>query len=218
MLQNQNEVKVTSREESLMAKGKWMLLKFLNMEISAGSRELSVKNYEFIERPTRLKGALIDGIEICPILKYPNGKNELLVLKSFRPAIKSFVYEFPGGMSDEGETEKETGERELLEETGLHLSKVLSEEFPVIPADPWKSVEAGSTLLCEIDMGDERNHKTEQKLEGCEWIILRKVPLDLHILANLKAMAEKDGAIISSKIWSFGLGFILNSIPNPERV
>lgn len=68
-----------------------------------------------------------DAVMIAPILP---GEKTVLV-RQFRPAINDYIYEFPAGLVDAGETIAETAERELFEETGLKITKILRETKPM---------------------------------------------------------------------------------------
>lgn len=57
-----------------------------------------------------------DAVMIIPVNPL---KDELYLIKQFRPAVNDYVIEFPAGLIDSGETENETVIRELYEETGL---------------------------------------------------------------------------------------------------
>ena len=52
-------------------------------------------------------------------------KNKVLLLKEFRMACGEWVYNFPGGLIDAGETHLEAARRELKEETGLKLDYII---------------------------------------------------------------------------------------------
>ncbi len=45
-------------------------------------------------------------------------KNELVLIRQFRPALDNYVIELPAGLIDPGEDIIEAGRRELIEETG----------------------------------------------------------------------------------------------------
>lgn len=47
-----------------------------------------------------------------------------LVTKEWRYPMKRYVYSFPGGLVDDGESPLQTAQRELLEETGFKAEKV----------------------------------------------------------------------------------------------
>ena len=70
----------------------------------------------------------IDGIRIAAVLAMDKKENILLV-KQYRHAIKKFTYDIPGGAVDKGETPEATAKREMEEETGYfprRLKKILS--------------------------------------------------------------------------------------------
>ncbi len=52
-------------------------------------------------------------------------RQRILLNREYRMAVGGFVYNFPAGLMDAGETVEESGRRELKEETGLNLVKVL---------------------------------------------------------------------------------------------
>jgi ADP-ribose pyrophosphatase len=60
-----------------------------------------------------------------------DGDKKLVVTKEFRVPIWDFEYGFPAGLIDDGEDVETTVERELKEETGLELSKILHISTPV---------------------------------------------------------------------------------------
>jgi len=49
------------------------------------------------------------------------------LVRQFRPAIKEFSVELPGGIAESGENPAATAERELFEETGFRIVKPLVE-------------------------------------------------------------------------------------------
>lgn len=52
-------------------------------------------------------------------------RQKILLNKEYRMAVGGTVYNFPAGLIDAGETVEEAGRRELKEETGLDVIKVL---------------------------------------------------------------------------------------------
>ena len=56
--------------------------------------------------------------------------DKILLSRVFRLAVNKWVYNFPAGLIDEGETVERAAIRELKEETGLKVTKILN----ILPA------------------------------------------------------------------------------------
>lgn len=65
-----------------------------------------------------------DGIVIIATVDTPEGR-KIVVTKEYRAPIRDYEYGFPAGLIDEGMTEKETVKKELKEETGLDLVRIV---------------------------------------------------------------------------------------------
>ena len=52
--------------------------------------------------------------------------DKILLSRVFRLAVNKWVYNFPAGLIDEGETVERAAIRELQEETGLKGTKILN--------------------------------------------------------------------------------------------
>ena len=52
-------------------------------------------------------------------------REHILISREYRMAVGDYVYNFPAGLIDPGETPVEAGKRELKEETGLDLLEVV---------------------------------------------------------------------------------------------
>ena len=61
-----------------------------------------------------------DGVIIYSL--YGEKKDRVVLVRQYRYAIDSYIYEFPAGLVEPGEDYKEAGIREMKEETGLTLS------------------------------------------------------------------------------------------------
>ena len=62
-----------------------------------------------------------DGVIIYAITE---DKQRVLVIRQYRYPIDGFIYEFPAGLVDEGESYREAAVREVHEETGLTLTPI----------------------------------------------------------------------------------------------
>lgn len=65
-----------------------------------------------------------DAVVIVPVLRTPNEQPRLVMVKEFRVPIGDYVYAFPAGLLDAGESIEDAARRELLEETGLEVAAV----------------------------------------------------------------------------------------------
>jgi ADP-ribose pyrophosphatase len=110
---------------------RWLNLFEVEYEHESGKRA----RWQFVSRkPTPvLTGAPVepDAVFIVPILKTPLG-NRLVVLKEFRVPLGDYEYTYPAGLIEPGEPLEETVRRELKEETGLALTRILSASPPVV--------------------------------------------------------------------------------------
>ncbi|PID82345.1 MAG: NUDIX hydrolase [Clostridiales bacterium] len=56
------------------------------------------------------------------IVAFNKAKDKLLMIKEFRPIANKYIYSFPAGLKDDGESIEETASREFKEETGLDFT------------------------------------------------------------------------------------------------
>ncbi len=85
--------------------------------------------------------------------------NKLVIIEEFRVPLAGYQFGFPAGLVDPGEKVEEAGERELKEETGLDLTKVLKLSPPVYSTSGMTD-EAISMLYVECK-GTESNKNNE---------------------------------------------------------
>ena len=68
-----------------------------------------------------------DGVIIYSL--YGEKQDRVVLIRQYRCPLDDYIYEFPAGLVDEGETFKEAGIRELKEETGLDFTPVQAPEM-----------------------------------------------------------------------------------------
>lgn len=69
-----------------------------------------------------------DGVVIYGV--YGENKDRLVLIRQYRYPVGDYVYEFPAGLVDTGETAMEAGIREMHEETGLEFHPKVFETTP----------------------------------------------------------------------------------------
>ena len=99
----------------------------LRYDITYRTEDGGEKVYEMISR----KGDIRNHQELCSdtpdavvLIMHDETGEKILIDREFRLATGEWVYNFPAGLIDEGETPEESAKRELWEETGLELYAV----------------------------------------------------------------------------------------------
>ena len=111
-----------------------------------------IKSYEFISRHHDLtidtfgKG-LPQGVGMVP---FSLDGQKVLLQKEFRLATNNWVYNFPAGLIDQGETPEIAAKRELKEETGVELINIIEVLSPSF-ASQGTSDEMMSIVICCCD-------------------------------------------------------------------
>lgn len=103
--------------------GRFLTRYDLHYETSDGK----TKDYEMISRSKDLESRedlYHHPAEAVVLILHSADGEKVLLNREFRMATGTFVYNFPAGLIDPGETPDEAAERELREETGLTLLSV----------------------------------------------------------------------------------------------
>lgn len=86
------------------------------------SRASSIDTLKMNTRVNRPDGVIIYAL-------YGPRRDKVVMVRQYRFSINDYVYEFPAGLVDAGETYAEAGARELKEETGLDFASVKANEM-----------------------------------------------------------------------------------------
>ncbi|MCD8036331.1 MAG: NUDIX hydrolase [Clostridiales bacterium] len=124
--------------------------KFLNSyELTYKNKEGKDKVYEMVSRESGLSAVSVGkktaGVAIAG---FKDGR--ILLIREFRMGVNDYVWAFPAGLIDEGETPSQAAARELKEETGMDIVKIndmLKSAFSCTGVTDEKSV----VVFCEID-------------------------------------------------------------------
>jgi ADP-ribose pyrophosphatase len=141
-------------------------------------------------RPRPYGGRQADAVIIVPLLRNPGEPTRLVLIREFRVPVGGYVYGFPAGLLEPGESVEDTVRRELLEETGLELSAVRRVSPPLF-ATSGLTDETAALAFVEVRGSAEAAH-----LEAGEDITV--VLLDYAGVRRLCADAD---AWVDTRVW-----------------
>lgn len=128
-------------------------------------RTKNIKNWVFASRsqdPDPLNQEKV-GADAVVVVPFHRQEEKLVIIKEFRVALGGFQYGFPAGLVDPGENIVQAGERELLEETGLAVTRILKQSPPIYSSSGMTD-ETISLLFVECD-GSPSNEFNEMSEE-----------------------------------------------------
>lgn len=96
-----------------------------NYELTYSNKAGREKKYEIVSR-SEIDGPESIGKRVSGISIVAYHGDRLLLLREFRMGVNRFVYNLCAGMLEEGESLEECIQRELYEETGLSVGKILT--------------------------------------------------------------------------------------------
>lgn len=134
-------------------------------------------------------------VVIVPIVReHWYSQPKLLIIKEFRIPIENYEYSFPAGLIDGDESIEHTAIRELFEETGYAVTKVISTS-PFVCNTPGLTNECIAYAFVEC-----KKHIKGKRLDSTEDI--EEMILDRKQIRNLITRAQQDpDFIIGAKAW-----------------
>jgi len=108
--------------------------KWLNLfDVSYISRSGDEKSWKIATRQKKPKCvknsyAQPDAVVIVP---FHNLKDKMVITREYRVPLNDFEYGFPAGLVDEGESVEQATQRELREETGLTVRRIIKSSPPI---------------------------------------------------------------------------------------
>jgi ADP-ribose pyrophosphatase len=135
-------------------------------------------------------GDRADAVVVVPILVAAGGERRLVMIREFRVPIRGVETGFPAGLVDGAESYEEAAGRELKEETGLDVTRVLRTSPPLY-ASPGMIDESAVMVFVECS-GTPSTAGTESD-EDIEVMLLDHV--------QVRALAADATIKVSAKAW-----------------
>ena len=160
--------------EKILAETKFLVLKQLSYLDKSGQE----RTWDMVSRARH-----VDAVMIVPFYG-----DKLVVIREFRIPIGGYTYSLPAGLIDAGESAEETARRELYEETGLEIRKILAVSPPVYNS-PGLSDEAVTLVYAEVDGTVSQEHL--EASEAIEPLILSRDEIAALLQDKTKNIAAK---------------------------
>lgn len=122
-----------------------------------------------------------DAVVIVP---YHVIEKKLVIIKEFRVCLNGYQYGFPAGLLDKNETIEQAGRRELWEETGLNMTKILKISPPVYSSSGMTD-ESVSLLFTQCE-GTPTNSFAEPSEEIEVMMVSQQQAADLLLETDMK--------------------------------
>jgi ADP-ribose pyrophosphatase len=110
-----------------------------------------------------------DAVVVVP---YHVSERKLVIIKEFRVVLGGYQYGVPAGLLDPGEGVVQAGKRELFEETGLRLTRVVTQS-PAVYSSSGMTDESVSLVYAECEGAPSSVH-TEDSEEIQTLLVSRK--------------------------------------------
>ncbi|MFO8112146.1 MAG: NUDIX hydrolase [Desulfosalsimonadaceae bacterium] len=116
-----------NRKIEILTVGRMTNEKFVNLyEMRYRDKIGREKTWSYASRsdPPKAETGRFDAPDAVVIVAFHETSGRLVIIKEFRIPLAGWLYGFPAGLVDEGESLEGCAERELFEETGLVLTRV----------------------------------------------------------------------------------------------
>jgi ADP-ribose pyrophosphatase len=105
----------------------------------------------------------VDAVIIVPVVIEPGPAPRLALVKEFRVPVGDYVYGFPAGLAEPGESIESVARRELREETGLEVVAIVKISPPI-----YNSAGMTDEAVVMVFVTARASAEGRQALEECE--------------------------------------------------
>lgn len=105
-----------------------------------------------------------DAVMIVPIVS-EGSSFKLLMTKEFRIPVNGYEYAFPAGLLEQGQSLKENANRELLEETGYEIEKVMTISPPRLYSSAGMTDEMVQIIIVRAKKVQEPQPESSEDIE-----------------------------------------------------
>ena len=131
-----------------------------NYELTYRNKAGKEKKYEIVSR-NDIAGPHMIGEKVSGVSIVAYYEDKILLLREFRMGVNRLIYNLCAGMIEEGESLEEGIQRELYEETGLSVKKILNILPPSFAAVAFSDVK---TQIAFVDVeGSFEDHTSENE-------------------------------------------------------
>lgn len=170
--------------------------KWLNLYVAAFEHNGHSGRWVYASRRPQQTGETsappAEAVVIVPVLRMPNEPPRLVMVKEFRVPVGDYVFAFPAGLLDPGESVEDAARRELQEETGLEVVAIHRVTQPLYSSSGLTD-EAVSLIFVDARTAPQ----TQSKLDASE--DLQVLLLDFPGICRL---CDDRSARIESRAWT----------------
>jgi len=133
----------------------------------------------------------LDAVVIVPFIDTPEGK-KLVVTKEYRATINGYEYGFPAGLINKGETPVESVERELKEETGLTVKRVLGKSSKIVSS---AGISDETVAIYFVEAEGNITATNQEDVEDIETLLYSQEDVKKLLESDLKIGAKAWGVL-----------------------
>ena len=145
----------------------------------------------YASRKSPEQAAQVDAVIIAPVLHVEGQPSRLVMVREFRIPINNYSLAFPAGLLEKGETVEDAVRREMLEETGLEVTRFRKISPPVYSSTGMTDESAHLVFV------DVKQNGGKQHLEASE-----ELEVLLLDFAEVSRLCDNPGSAIDAKAWS----------------